>query len=64
MSFEAVTYTPVYIWRGANGNTATFQPVISNAAPPAQMNGDQQAIMGRSLADVRAIFENSLIEER
>ena len=64
LSFETITYTPVYIWRGLNGKTTTYQPVISNAAPPAQMNDDQQAIMGRSLADVRAIFENSLIEER
>lgn len=64
LSFETVTYTPVYIWRGLSGKTTTFQPVISNAAPPSQMNDDQQAIMGRSLADVRAIFENSLIEER
>ena len=64
LTFETVAYTPVYIWRGADGNQTTYQPVIANAAPPARMNGDQQAIMGRALADVRAIFQNSLIEER
>lgn len=64
LTFESVTYTPVYIWRGTDGNRTTYQPVVANAAPPAGMNEDQQAIMGRALADVRAIFANSLIEER
>ncbi len=64
LSFETITYTPVYIWRGSSGKKTTLQPVIANAEPPAEMNDDQQAIMGRALADVRAIFENSLIEER
>ncbi|MBE0600630.1 MAG: CapA family protein, partial [Firmicutes bacterium] len=64
VSFETITYTPLYIWRGTSGNKAAYQPVIANAAPPAQMSDDQQAIMGRALADVRTLFKNSLIEER
>ncbi len=64
LTFESITYSPVYIWRGKyNGKTA-YQPVISNAAPPSYMDGDQQAVMERSLADVRGIFANSLIQER
>jgi poly-gamma-glutamate capsule biosynthesis protein CapA/YwtB (metallophosphatase superfamily) len=62
--FETITYSPVYIWRGRSGGKTTYQPVISNAAPPAGMDEDQQAVMGRSLSDVRAVFENSLIQER
>ena len=64
LSFETITYTPVYIWRGQSGNKTTYQPVIANAAPPAQMNEDQRAIMSRALSDVRTIFANTLIEER
>ena len=64
VSFETVTYTPVYIWRGSEDGKTTYQPVIANADPPQAMNEDQQAIMGRALSDIRAVFENSLIEER
>jgi len=64
LSFETITYTPVYIWRGQSGGKTTYQPVIANAAPPAQMNEDQRAIMSRALSDVRTIFANTLIEER
>lgn len=64
LTFETITYSPVYIWRGKyNGKTA-FQPVISNAAPPSYMDADQQGVMERSLTDVRGIFANSLIQER
>ncbi|HPF88127.1 MAG TPA: CapA family protein [Candidatus Limiplasma sp.] len=64
LTFETITYTPVYIWRGKyNGDTA-FQPVISNADPPDYMNEDQQGVMGRSLNDVRRILTNSLVQER
>lgn len=64
LSFETVTYSPVYIWRGASGSKATFQPVIADQTPPTGMNDDQQAIMGRALTDIRALFANTLIEER
>ncbi|MBN1776607.1 MAG: CapA family protein [Clostridiales bacterium] len=64
LTFETITYTPVYIWRGSDDGKTTYQPVVANAAPPAGMNENQLDIMGRALADVRAIFANSLIEER
>jgi len=64
LTFESITYSPVYIWRGRYDGKTAFQPMISNAAPPAYMDGDQQAVMERSLQDVRGIFENSLIQER
>ena len=64
LTFESITYSPVYIWRGkADGKTA-YQPVISNDPAPSYIDSDQQDVMGRSLKDVRAVFENSLIEER
>ncbi len=64
LSFETVTYSPIYIWRGAKGRQQTFQPVLANQPPPTGMNDDQQAIMGRALTDIRALFENTIIEER
>jgi len=64
LTFESITYTPVYIWRGRyNGKTA-FQPLIADAAAPSYVGNDQQDVMGRALSDVRAVFENSLIQER
>jgi poly-gamma-glutamate capsule biosynthesis protein CapA/YwtB (metallophosphatase superfamily) len=64
LTFESITYSPVYIWRGRLSGKTAYQPVISNAAPPSYMDGDQQDVMSRSLRDVRAVFENSLIQER
>ena len=64
LTFESITYSPVYIWRGQYEGSAAFQPVISNAGAPSYMDDDQRAVMGRSLDDVRAVFENSLIQER
>ena len=58
LTFESITYTPVYIWR------ANYQPLIANQDPPADMNESQRDIMGRALEDVRENFANSLIEER
>ena len=64
LTFESITYTPVYIWRGRyNGKTA-FQPLIANAAAPSYVGNDQQDVMARALSDVRAIFANSLIQEQ
>ncbi len=64
LTFESITYSPVYIWRGKVSGSTAYQPVISNAAPPSYMDGDQQDVMSRSLKDVRAVFANSLIQER
>lgn len=64
LTFETITYTPVYIWRGKYDGETAYQPVISNADPPSYMNEDQQGVMGRSLNDVRRIFSNSIIQER
>ena len=64
LTFESITYTPLYVWRGRYDGKTAFQPVISNAAPPSYMDGDQKDVMARSLRDVRAKFANSLIQER
>ncbi len=64
LTFETITYSPVYIWRGRiNGKTA-YQPVFANEAAPAYVDDDQESVMLRALADVRALFENTLIQER
>ncbi len=64
LTFETITYSPVYIWRTTVSGKTVYQPVIANAAPPAGMDEDQQGVMRRSLNDIRAIFANSLIQER
>ncbi len=64
LTFENITYSPIYIWRGRlNGKTA-YQPVFANEAAPAYMDADQQSVMERALADVRQLFANTLIQEQ
>jgi poly-gamma-glutamate capsule biosynthesis protein CapA/YwtB (metallophosphatase superfamily) len=64
LTFESITYSPVYIWRGRYDGQTAFQPMISSEEPPSYMDADQRDVMDRSLRDVRAVFANSLIQER
>jgi hypothetical protein len=64
LTFESITYSPVYIWRGRYDGQTAFQPILSSQAPPAYMDADQRDVMSRSLRDVRAVFANSVIQER
>ncbi|MDD3214738.1 MAG: CapA family protein, partial [Eubacteriales bacterium] len=63
LSFDTISYTPTYIWRGTLNKQTAYRVVISNAAAPDFMSEDQQAVMSRSLALVRERFADSPITE-
>jgi poly-gamma-glutamate synthesis protein (capsule biosynthesis protein) len=63
LAFTSLTYVPTYIWRGKIDGATAYRVVPSNAAPPAAMGEDQQAVMGRSLTLVRDRFAGSPVTE-
>ncbi len=63
LSFDTLTYTPTYVWRGKIGGKTAYRVVVSNAALPEGMDGDQQNAMRRSLKLVRDRLAGSPVTE-
>lgn len=61
--FEALTYTPTYVWRGKRNGKTAFTVLVSNAQPPEYVEKEQLGVMERSLALVRKAFEGSPVTE-
>ena len=51
--FDAVEYTPTYIWRQNMGGKMQYRVVCSAEAPPEGMDAKQQEVMGRALARIQ-----------
>ena len=63
LSFESLTYTPTYVWRGKIDGKTSYRVLCSNAAPPDFVDADQAKSMERSLATVRDVFAGSPVSE-
>lgn len=63
LSFESLTYTPTYVWRGKTDGRTGYRVLRSNAVPPDFVESDQQGVMERSLTLVRGVFADSPVSE-
>ncbi len=64
LSFEALTYTPTYVWRGRIDGKTSYRVLRSNVAPPDFLDEDQRKVMERSLTLIRDVMEDSPFDER
>jgi poly-gamma-glutamate capsule biosynthesis protein CapA/YwtB (metallophosphatase superfamily) len=63
LTFDTLTYTPTYVWRGKIDGKSTYRVLVSNAQPPDYVAEDQQNVMERSLSLVRDKFAESIVSE-
>ena len=63
LTFEQLTYTPTYVWRGRIDGKTTYRVLRSNAAVPDFVEDDQQAVMERSLTLIRDVLANTVVRE-
>ena len=63
LTFEQLTFTPTYVWRGRIDGKNAYRVLPSNAAAPDYVDEDQQAVMERSLTLIRDVFAQSPVRE-
>ena len=63
LTFESLTYTPTYVWRGKIDGQNAYRVLQSNAEPPAYMDTDQQKVMQRCLTLVQDRLADSIVKE-
>lgn len=63
LSFDSLTYTPTYVWRGKIDGKTAYRVLRSNAEPPDFVDGEQQKVMERCLTLVRNALESSPVTE-
>ena len=63
VTFDSLTYTPTYVWRGKEDGQTGYRVLLSNATPPAYVESDQQKIMEKCLTLVREIMSASPVRE-
>jgi len=64
MSFDQLSYTPTYVWRGKKDNKTVCAVLPSDVTPPEYVQGDQLRVMERSLALVQSIMEETQVSIR
>ena len=64
VSFQALEYTPTYIWRQSTDGGMFFRVVCAADDPPVGMSADQQQYMQNALKRVQKILENSPVSQR
>ena len=62
--FEALEYTPTYIWRQSVGGQMQYRLVCSADPPPESMSTQQKEVMQRSLNRIQTVLKNSPVIER
>ena len=63
LTFDTLTYTPTYVWRGKLDGKTTYRVLVSNVSPPDYVGEDQRQVMERSLALVRDRLTDSAVKE-
>ena len=63
LTFESLTYTPTYVWRGRVDGKTVYRVLRSNAEPPAEMDSEQRKVMERCLKLVRDAWADSPVTE-
>jgi len=63
LSFDSLTYTPTYVWRGKIDGKTAYRVLRSNAEPPEFVDSDQRNVMGRCLTLVRNALASSPVTE-
>ena len=64
MHFEALEYTPTYIWRQSVGGQMQYRLVCSSDPPPEGMSTQQKEVMQRSLTRIQTVLKDSPVMER
>ena len=62
--FEALEYTPTYIWRQSVGGQMQYRLISSSDPPPEGMSTQQKEVMQRSLTRIRTVLKDSPVIER
>jgi len=59
ISFNQLSYTPTYVWRGKKEDKTVYAALPSDVTPPDYVLSDQQDVMQRSLALVQSVMYDS-----
>ena len=62
--FEALEYTPTYIWRQSVGGQMQYRLICSADPAPEGMSTQQKEVMQRSLNRIQTVLKNSPVIER
>ncbi len=62
--FEALEYTPTYIWRQSAGGQMQYRLICSADPPPEGMTTQQKEVMQRSLSRIQTVLKDSPVAER
>jgi poly-gamma-glutamate capsule biosynthesis protein CapA/YwtB (metallophosphatase superfamily) len=63
LTFDLLTYTPTYVWRGKIDGKTGYRVLPSNSAPPDFMDEDQQKVMERCLKLVEDVLADSPVTQ-
>ena len=63
-SFDAISYTPTYVWRGKIDNRTTYAVFPSDLPPPDYMQTEQIKVMARSLELIAAVMNEPNVPRR
>ena len=56
VTFEQVSYSPLYIWRYREGKSDQYRPVLAHTDPPEGMSKEQIIVMERSFKRIQGIL--------
>lgn len=63
LTFEQLTYTPTYVWRGKIDGRTGYRVLVSNREPPDFVEKEQRSVMERSLFLIRDAFAGTPVGE-
>ncbi|MEA5016029.1 MAG: CapA family protein [Candidatus Limiplasma sp.] len=64
VSFDRLTYSPTYVWRGKEEGKTLYRVLISDMPSPAFVQEDQQDVMDRCLALIQDVMEDTPVSPR
>lgn len=64
VSFDGLSYTPTYVWRGKEDNKTLYRVLVSDKPAPSYVQEEQKNVMERALALITDVMQNTQVKRR